>query len=80
MQTTFESMKLRYLGGEVGRDGGCHYRWFGLVVGRVETRFYDIVSLPEPRERRTLSVAVVEAKEGSWAQNWEGGELKRYDK
>ena len=68
------------MGGEVGRGRGRHYCRVGLVGGRVETRSYEMVSPPEPRGRRALSVAAAEAKKGSWAQNCEGGKVKRDDK
>ena len=47
---------------EVGSIGGRHYRRVGLVGGRVDTRSYEIVSPPEPRGRRALSVAGAGAK------------------
>ena len=43
----------------------------------MEIRADEIVSSPEPRGRRALSVAVVEAKKGIWAQNYEEGKMKR---
>ena len=59
----------------------------GIVVvgssffgGQGETRSYKTVSLPKPRERRALSVAVTEAKEVSSAQNCEGSKMKKDDK
>ena len=54
--------------------------WVDIVGGQMETRSYEIVSLPEPRGRRVLSVAVAGGKKGSWEKNCEGGKLKRDDK
>ena len=68
------------MGGEVVSGRGRHYRWVGLVGGRVETQSFEIVSLPEPRRRRALSVTVVAAKKGSLEQNCEGSKVKRDDK
>ena len=73
-------MEPRWLGAEVGSDGGRHYCQVGLVVIQVEARLYIIVSTPDPRGRCSLLVAVAEAKEGSWAQNFEGDKVKREDK
>ena len=58
----------------------CH--WIGLVGGRGETRSYKIVSPPKLMGHCNIlvTVAVAEAKKGSWAQNYEGGKMKREDK
>ena len=68
------------MGREVGSGRGRHYLRVSLVGGRAETRSYKIVSLPKPRGRRDLSVAVAEAKNGSWEQNDEGGKENRDNK
>ena len=59
---------------------GHHCHKIGLIGGRGETQSYEIVSLSKPRERCIMSVAVAEAKYGSWAQNGEGSKMKRGDK
>ena len=68
------------MGGEFRSGGGHHYCWGGLVGDRVDTRSYKIVSPPKPKGPRGMSVALAEAKKGSWAQNCEGGKMKRDDK
>ena len=79
-RTTVASMDAWWSDGEVGSGGGNRCRRISLIDGRGETRSCETVSPPKPRERRTLSVAVVEAKKESWAQNCEGVKVKRDDK
>ena len=43
-------------------------------------RSYETISVPNPRVRRTLLVAVAEAKKGIWAQNCEGNQINKDDK
>ena len=79
-RTMVEYMEARWLGGEVVSSRGHCCCWIILFGGLGETRSYKTVSLPKPRERRALSVAVTEAKEVSSAQNCEGSKMRIDDK
>ena len=46
----------------------------------MEAWLYEIVSPPDLRKRRALSVAGAEMKKGSWVYNCEGVKVKRDDK
>ena len=50
------------LDGDVGSGKGRHYCRVCLVSGRVKTRSYKIISLPEPRESCDLLMAVEKSK------------------
>ena len=79
LQTIVSYMEVWWLGGEVDVVRGNSCRSIGLINGRRDTRSYETVILTNPRGCRTLSVevAVAEAKNESWAQNCEGGKVKR---